>query len=116
MEDHWYEATYVLETLVLKAAHQDQDGMDLFFTSGSVAVKGGKTWADFKPAMNSKHARPMRNVQTDMNKVLGNFLGRHIQTLKKAHTYGSAAKNLTLIILTDGLWAGGGNKGEVEDK
>src|SRR5436190_21636721 len=99
MNDHWYEATFVLETLIMKAAHQDSDGMDLFFTSGSVEVKGGKTWAPFKSAMSSEHARPMRNVQTNMNKVLGNLPSGHIHDLKKAQRSGSVAKNLMLIIL-----------------
>ena len=111
MDAFWGEVKYVLEALVIKAIGQDRDGMDLKFTSGDVAVQGGKTWRDFRSAMNDPKFRPISGFRTTITEVLGNTLANHIRYCKR---YGQDAKNLTLLVLTDGIWAGEGNTADVE--
>src|SRR2546421_1117079 len=111
MDAFWGEVKYVLEALVIKAIGQDRDGLDLKFTSGDVAVQGGKTWRDFKSAMNDPKFRPISGFRTTITEVLGNTLANHIRYCKR---YGQDAKNLTLLVLTDGIWAGEGNTADVE--
>ena len=40
MEDYWFEAQYLLETLVMKAKGQDKNGMDLSFTQVRAPLAG----------------------------------------------------------------------------
>jgi hypothetical protein len=110
MNPFWFEATYLLETLVMKAAGQDEDGMDLYFTHGPIKVKGGKSKSEFVGAMNNKSARPMNEVRTDMRASLGELLSGYIGEAKIS---GSKTRKLTIIVLTDGKWEGMGDKDDV---
>ena len=49
---------------------------------------------------------------TDMESRLGKILHKHITYLK---SFGSDKKDLTVIILTDGMWEGMLNKRRLED-
>jgi hypothetical protein len=118
MADYWDEATYLLETLIMKAQGQDKDGMDLSFTAGSAKVESREGPSKFVAAMEGRNARPIDTVQTDMRSALGAIFADYIQNLQHSHSLvGKAAKKskyLTLIILTDGIWAGLDNKSDVE--
>ena len=119
MKEFWEEATYVLKTLVMKAKGQDENGMDLAFTSGLVKVDGEKNASAFKEAMKKDRARPMANIHTDMKKSLGDVLDAYHTELKRKRERPSKketeVKDLTLIVLTDGVWAGMYNKEEVSE-
>jgi hypothetical protein len=118
MKTHWYEATYLLETLVLKAAGQDENGMDLSFTAGPVKVENKKDRSDFTKAMRDPKAQPALKLHTDMRKSLGDIFAKYLEELKNKSKYAHKkdVKDLTLIILTDGIWAGVLNKNEVSQK
>lgn len=113
----WYEATYLLETLVKKAVGQDENGMDLTFTAGPVKVENKNRWSDFKKAMCDARAIPTPDLHTDMRKSLGNIFQKYIEELEGKRRFPQKeVKNLTLIVLTDGIWAGVRNKDEVNQK
>jgi hypothetical protein len=105
MRDFWYEATYLLETLVMKARGQDQNGMDLSFTSGPVTVQNEHRESAFVKAMKDVKAQPTPGMKTDMRGELGIILSRYLDVVRgKRHHLPSDLKNLTIIVLTDGLW------------
>jgi hypothetical protein len=108
MKAHWDEAIYLIETLAMKAAGQDKDGMDLFFTCGPVQLKSCNRPKDFADAMRVAGALPKDNVHTDITKKLFKILDdykKEIELERRAH-YKKVVKNLTVIVLTDGLWNG----------
>src|SRR5215471_1245497 len=111
MKKHWYEATYLLETLVMKAAGQDEDGMDLTFTNGPEKLENQKSGSAFKRVM--KKAEPKDGVHSDMRKSLGDIFASYLEELQRKR---GLVKNLTLIVLTDGIWAGMSEKNEVKQK
>jgi hypothetical protein len=89
MDRFWWEATFVLDTLMRKAHNQDPDGMDLFFTSGSIKVEGHegrmkilRAFKDdrFSEAMKNPQARPTKgnhtNPRTKMSEILNSYFGR----------------------------------------
>ncbi|RDW91279.1 hypothetical protein BP5796_02444 [Coleophoma crateriformis] len=102
MEHYWDEQTFLLETFVMKAAGQDEDGMDLFFTSGTVSVRNEKKFGKFKKAMEHRDAMPKSGVHTDMRRSLGTIFREYLHDLE----HKSGVKDLTIIVLTDGKWAG----------
>jgi hypothetical protein len=122
MSPHWYKATYLLETLLLKAAGQDEDGMDLSFTSGNISVEGRRGESKFIKAMRDSDARPRQGIRTNMKKPLGEILDDYLQEAiylreqRKLKKSVPKSKNLTLIILTDGMWEGMDDKDGVNDK
>ena len=111
MSPYWYNAKYLLETLVLKATGQDNDGMDLSFTSGNVSVWNGDHVSKFTKAMNDPDAQPRLHMHTDMKKSLGDIFYNYSSEAKKRDI-----KNLTLIVLTDGKWDGMDDKNGVDTK
>lgn len=118
MRPHWYEATYLLETLLMKAAGQDRNGMDLYFTRGTVSRENERSISSIVTAMRDENAQPMDKIKTDMKEALTKILSKYYQDLdaeKKSHKK-KALKNLTIIVLTDGLWEAMSNKDEVKDK
>ena len=111
MIDYWYQATFLLETLVMKAAGQDEDGMDLVFTGGPRKLESKKKGSKFTNAM--KKAQPVSSTRTDMKAALEDIFSGYMTDFQaKPHK----RKDLTLIVLTDGIWDGMVNKYEVEDK
>jgi hypothetical protein len=124
MDCHWYEATFLLQTLLLKARGQDENGMDLLFTSGLVKVEGREGRGSstlikkdpFMAAMKDPNARPQKNNRTDMRRPLGDIFDKYVNEAKRGKRMGHEIKNLTLIVLTDGIWDGmNKNKEEVRE-
>ncbi|KAF2843021.1 kinase-like protein [Patellaria atrata CBS 101060] len=115
MKKHWYEAKYLLETLLMKAAGQDDDGADMSFTVGNCQVKGKKDKKEFMKAMNV--ASPTEGHNTDMKMALGEIFNDYLNQLKTHKKFPHLPmKNLTLIVFTDGIWAGMRNKEDVFHK
>ena len=115
MVDHWYEVTYLLETLVRKARGQDPDGMDLHFTNGSLNLEGNDNATAFVDKM--REARPQQAVLTDMVKSLSEILNHYLmQVEREKRNPRFTAKDVTLVVLTDGLWGGNKKKEAVRDK
>ncbi|KAB5540386.1 hypothetical protein GE09DRAFT_254884 [Coniochaeta sp. 2T2.1] len=108
----WEWATFLVETLAMKLARIDDDGLDLVFTSGAGAeynLTKEKSASAFKLAM--QRAEPKVHApRTDMSICLGEISRSY---WSKVHR-----KKLTLIIVTDGMWgllpsssSGSGNSG-----
>lgn len=117
MRKFWYQAIYLLETLVMKAAGQDDNGMDLSFTAGPVRVDNKKSKSDFTKAMRDPKAVPAADMHTDMRKSLGDIFANYLGKLKNRNrSHYVEVKDLTLIVLTDGVWAGVRNKDDVGQK
>ena len=114
MIPNWFETTYLLETLVQKAAGQDENGMDLAFTFGPIKVNGKKKAAEFVKAM--KDARPEKGMHTDMKHSLGEIFDDYFKEVETKARLHQKVKNMTLIILTDGMWQGMRNKNDVDQK
>jgi hypothetical protein len=112
----WFAvATFVLETLAMKLAGLDEDGLDLVFTIGkdfNVAnAKGSKAPEKFKKAMSSaRPVEPMRpdwRAKTDMGSTLSKLFNDYTSQHQK--------KGMTLIVLTDGVWEGSSKEQGIEN-
>ncbi|KAI4110034.1 MAG: hypothetical protein L6R37_000167 [Teloschistes peruensis] len=111
MKADWYRATYLLETMVMKAFAQDPDGMDLNFTTGTVRIEQEEKSSVFVNKMKQGHPKP--GVGTNMVESLGKIFNQYLNRLRlmKGQT-----RDVTLIVLTDGLWSGTFRKEDVKDK
>ena len=115
MEANWYEATYLLETLVEMAEGLDEDGMDLRFTTGTVKLEGKDSATKFVNSM--KKARPIKGTRTDLRSSLGDVLDVYKNKLRERRMHPSiTVKDVVLLILTDGIWAGLDDKQLVAEK
>lgn len=126
MDAFWFQATYLLETLVMFSKGQDPDGMDMRFTNGNSSVKQSDQPSDFVNAMKAealrkhdmrKHSSSPRETKTNLSKSLGEIFNKHLKNLRLSHgrSY-EKANDLTIIILTDGRWDGMADKYEVNDQ
>jgi hypothetical protein len=99
----------------MKAAGQDENGMDLSFTGGTVEVVNKKDKSDFTKAMRDGQAQPADGQHTDMRKALGDIFATYLEDVKSAgrSPFKKKVKDLTLVVLTDGIWAGVRNKDDV---
>ncbi|EXJ80449.1 serine/threonine protein kinase [Capronia coronata CBS 617.96] len=122
----WDVATYVLETLAMKLAGLDDDGLDLVFTIGDkYNLRNAKSWKTaslFRKAMKGAAPGPLPTaaagngqnetqevlLRTDMTAVLGRVFDDYLETNRK--------RPMTLLILTDGLWLGSVKEDVVEKK
>jgi hypothetical protein len=102
MLEHWPIVVFVAETLVMKAAGLDKDGVDLIFTVDGSEHNKSRLKADagrkaFRTALN--RAAPentnRKDCQTDMHETLDDI---H-QKWKR-----NGQPPTTLLILTDGVW------------
>jgi hypothetical protein len=115
MSEHWDEATFLLETLVMKAHGQDPDGPDMTFTNDGTELTREKDAAVFRRAM--QNVRPRKgshvhtNLKTALTPIFNNYLSMVRQTPDK-----SKVNALTVIILTDGLWEGMSDQNEITQK
>jgi hypothetical protein len=115
MADFWDEAIYLLETLVMKAKGQDENGMDLSFAQGNVSIRGSNRESKFREKMEDPGARPSvgSTAHTDIRKALGDILDDYLGEVRKSRQYSSGKKkdkdklrDLTIIVFTDGKWEG----------
>jgi hypothetical protein len=115
MYEHWDEATYLLETLVLKAHGQDPDGPDLTFVNDKMTLSKEKDWMAFRRAM--QKARPNKDdlVHTNIRTGLEPIFHDYLNTVKRAADK-PKVNALTVIVLTDGLWDGMTDKNEIVPK
>jgi len=111
----WTRAALVLETLALKLAPLDKDGLDLVFTSGphrTYKGKGSQAAKGFTHLMDEKKptfpTEPSAEVKTDMTETLGVVFDEYLRRRK--------SKRMTLLVLTDGLWRGTKTQESVETK
>lgn len=112
MKADWFQATYLLETMVKKAFAQEPDGMDLNFTTGTVSIEQEEKSSIFVNKM--KQGYPKQGVGTNMVEPLGKIFDQYLQRLRwssRGHT-----RDVTLIVLTDGLWSGTSRKEAVKEK
>ena len=111
MARDWFQATFLLETLVMKAKGQDPDGMDLNFTTGSVNLGNKEKPSIFVAKM--KEGSPKSGVRTNIVESLGTIFNKYLTQLRNTR---NEARDVTLIVLTDGAWEGTTNKERVSDK
>ncbi|KAL8772818.1 MAG: hypothetical protein Q9209_002163 [Squamulea sp. 1 TL-2023] len=114
MKPHWAGTKYLLRTLVHKVAGQDENGLDLSFTMGPQKLENEKSNSS-KWEKIMKEAEPMSEARTDMktplHEILKSYLEHVTHVRQRKHRQPSTTyRRLTLIILTDGIWAGMGNK------
>ena len=115
MRPFWEAATFVVETLAMKLAPLDKDGLDLVFTigqqkplntSGSFAAKVfGRHMQENKPRV--PHTADEER-KTDMTETFGIVFADFLKSRK--------SKRMTLLVLTDGLWRGSRPEQPVERK
>ncbi|KAF3053232.1 hypothetical protein E8E11_000162 [Didymella keratinophila] len=109
MYEHWDAATYLLETLALKAHGQDPDGPDLAFTNDSnKGLERVKDATDLRKKM--LEVKPM--VFTNMKRALEPIFQSYVSVINRTSNK-TLAKSLTVIILTDGLWEGMSDPNEI---
>ena len=102
MAEHWDTATFVLETLVWKAYQLDPDGPDLVFIRHGVKLDSSKHPEKFRKAMQGLRKQHSTSKKTTiMKSTLESILNAYIGKRSSAE---QMSKNLTIIVLTDGLW------------
>jgi hypothetical protein len=111
----WFTiASFVLETLAMKLAGLDEDGLDLVFTIGKdfnvENARGPKAPEKFKNAMGFARptvpTRPDWRAKTDMGSTLSKLFSNYTSRHQK--------KGMTLIVLTDGVWEGSSKEQGIE--
>ena len=105
MTRHWPIATYTAETLAMKVANLDEDGVDYVFTSG-----GQKN--DIKTAKRSNAGQTIRKAMTDADPEA--FLeagmqpltdmGNTLHAVFNHYMQEGKMKTITLLVFTDGVW------------
>jgi hypothetical protein len=104
MMEYWYEATYLLDTLILKLEYQD---MDLCFAVGPVKVVLAKRANQFTKTLNRPDVKPMRGmlgcVLQRLLDIVAEYIGEMKHTLKAGSRYG--LERLTIYVLTNSNWA-----------
>jgi hypothetical protein len=115
MGPFWKVATYVLETLAMKLAPLDEDGLDLVFTIGHEMpfnAKGKNASKEFRKQMDRAAPSPMRDSSGEKRTNMAETLGRVFTN----YTNQTKSKRMTLLVLTDGRWRGTTKGNMVEDK
>ncbi|KAL8922484.1 MAG: hypothetical protein Q9172_003549 [Xanthocarpia lactea] len=117
MKRHWAWTKFLLRTLVQKVAGQDENGLDLSFTLGQQKLENEKSTSRLWERR-MREATPMSEARTDMKAPLHEILSGYLQRVKHQQRYQPTkqCRKLTLIIMTDGVWAGmGKNQHAVND-
>lgn len=109
MANFWKHATYLLRVMVWRSLKLDEDGMELVFTTGKPDLglkpkgKGHKQKpGDFVKKMDDAKPSPGGRVETNMKVSLESILGTHMKDNSHGETL---TRGLTILVLTDGLWA-----------
>ncbi|KAF2811553.1 uncharacterized protein BDZ99DRAFT_518812 [Mytilinidion resinicola] len=100
----WDVATFVIETLTMKLAGLDDDGLDLVCTLGDISLeneKGLHAPSNFRNAMNRARPSSDGDEKTDMRETLEDIFEDYLTSRKAAKD-----RKMTLIVLTDGIWKG----------
>ncbi|KAL8911664.1 MAG: hypothetical protein Q9171_003191 [Xanthocarpia ochracea] len=113
MKRYWAWTKFLLRTLVQIVAGQDENGLDLSFTLGKQKLENEKAMSKlWEKRMDEAEPRSesWTNMKAPLQEILSGYLDyvKHVQKQKRyqpTKTY----RKLTLIILTDGIWAGMGN-------
>lgn len=98
MMAHWAVAILTAETIAMKVADLDDDGLDYLFTIGNhqyQKAKGDKAGDTISKSMLA--TRPV-NGRTNMAHTLGIIFDRYMHS--------GQGKRMTLLIFTDGKWEG----------
>ncbi|KAL8998393.1 MAG: hypothetical protein Q9169_002521 [Polycauliona sp. 2 TL-2023] len=120
MRRHWAWAKALLVTLVEKAAGQDENGLDLSFTLSKEKLENEKSKSS-KWEKRMKEAEPVTGARTNMRNPLHKILRQYLEYVKdvwhrKRSQPTKTYRKMTLIVLTDGIWAGmGQNQNAVND-
>lgn len=112
MLEHWENVKLLLRVLLQKVEHLDKNGVDLAFTQSSAGVKNTKQIAKIMEKMSLLETQPKRGVSTDMVRPLQNILGDYKSSVMKRR-FNEQPKNLTIIVLTDGIWENTTDKDDV---
>ncbi|KAG6356312.1 hypothetical protein INS49_015699 [Diaporthe citri] len=109
MANFWKHATYLLRVMVWRSLKLDEDGMELVFTTGKPDLglkpkgKGHKQKPEgFVKKMDDARPDPDGRVTTNMKVSLEMILGKHMKDNSDGDTLN---RGLTILVLTDGLWA-----------
>lgn len=121
MDKFWDETIFLLETLVMKAYGQDDDGMELTFTNGPVTFHRTDSASEVKRLMERSSLKPAKNVRTNMRASLNKILNEYLEQIQR-HQKADKGKNkkkelkkLTILVLTDGIWSANPRDNDVED-
>jgi hypothetical protein len=107
MAEFWGAAKTLLSDLVTKARHVDKNGMELVFTAGENNFKATNKVANFAQAMDKEGHKPVAQGYTHMSAVLGRILAEYLrQYAKTRDKMRDKMRKLTIIVFTDGIWAG----------
>ncbi|KAL9021295.1 MAG: hypothetical protein Q9185_001500 [Variospora sp. 1 TL-2023] len=110
MEPHWAWAKALLKVLVRKIAGQDENGLDLSFVFGAEKLENQKSNSrNWERAM--ERAKPWPGTRTNMKTPMGEIFSSFLKQVQQdtRHRPTKPVRKLTLIVLTDGIWAGMGN-------
>lgn len=106
MLPHWEVVTYTAETLTMKVAKLDDDGLDYVFTIGqNHEIQKARSGPSIKKVM--VNAAPTQNLSTNMSSTLSKIFDWYLDKQMQR-------KQTTLLIFTDGVW--GGSTEDVETK
>ncbi|KAF2864734.1 hypothetical protein BDV95DRAFT_290159 [Massariosphaeria phaeospora] len=106
MSPHWPQVSFVAQTLAMKVAGLDEDGIDVIFTIGRHCNRNNLRGPDGLESLKTslQQARPLppdRDIprdSTDMNGILQGIFSRYWTS--------NQCKATTVIVLTDGVFEG----------
>ncbi|KUJ18189.1 uncharacterized protein LY89DRAFT_41524 [Mollisia scopiformis] len=105
MIPYWYEATYLLETLLFKLRGLEGNGIDLQFGSSHLKIEGSKHsrffqgFKDIVAAMGSSVAKPKIGNGSNLLFRLLAIVNAHLRLIRR-----EGGQPLLLYVLTDGIW------------
>ena len=104
MAEHWDDAIYTLETLLMKIEGIDEDGIDLSFTQGNESIKNEKKIAKIMDKMNRRGAIPIDGSTTNILDSLVEIFNEYkLAVDQRARSY-RKTKKMTILVLTDAMW------------
>ena len=118
MFGHWAQVRKWIKILVWKSLGYDKNGIEMYFThptrGNAIKEKPSQKVKEFIKAIEGAEplAEPIGGVEsaTPLHQ-LEKILGRHDQTSSPS----SATKKTTVLVLTDGVWHGMAQAGDVEE-
>jgi hypothetical protein len=104
MSKHWGLVAETMKALLSLIRDLDDDGFEIRFTcDSSHSFFGRNSGARLEKSLQLE--RPRSDMHTDMRMVLGEIFDEYVRR-KLPYSMSSNHRNMTIIVLTDGVWDG----------
>jgi hypothetical protein len=114
MEEHWSTVRFVLDVLTRKVSGMDNDGFSVQFTEGTGSFKNSGRASNKKTLddmLSSRQVRSLPGTTTNIARSLRKVLSPYLEEVQRSK---GRVSDLTLIVLTNGLWEGSTASSDIE--